>query len=108
MNIIHLTRYDSDYDNICVICFHNNNPLINLKEQMVYIKKCNCNSIIHTHCLRLWHSHAQKCPICRIDTIRTPLKKITIFTFERIISFLYALVLAHFVYVIVCYIWVEL
>lgn len=96
--------FENNYDNICIICFHHNSLLTNLNTQTLYIKKCNCNATIHTHCLRLWHSHRQKCPICRSDMISAPQKKITIFTFERIISFLYSLVIAHFVYVVYNYI----
>ena len=99
--------FENNYDDMCIICFHHNtqfNQLINLNEQTLYITQCNCNAIIHTDCLHLWHSHRQKCPICRTDTISKPQNNPPIITFERIISFLYALVLADFVYVVFNYI----
>ena len=99
--------FESNYDDMCIICFHHNtqfNQLINLNVQTLYITQCNCNALIHAHCLRLWHTHSQKCPICRSDMISTPQKKTIIFTFERTISFLYTFVLTHFVYVVFNYI----
>ena len=96
--------FDSNYDNICIICFHHNSLLINLHDQTLYSRQCNCHAIIHTNCLRVWYSHAQKCPICRGTMIISKQHKIKPFTFKHIMTLLYALTIAHFVYVMYYYI----
>jgi hypothetical protein len=95
---------DSNYDNICIICFHHDSLLINLNEQALYSKQCNCEATIHIHCLRLWYSHAQKCPICRGDMMIVTQHTRILFTFKRIMTMLYALTIAHFIYVMYYYI----
>ena len=112
-NII-FDNFTNNYDNICIICFDTDNlfnELINLNTQTLYIKQCNCNAIIHNHCLSLWHDRTQKCPICRVVMISQDgaLNKTTIFiikyTAKIIKTFLklfYALCVAHFLYGAYC------
>jgi hypothetical protein len=108
-NII-FENFENNYDNICIICFEHNslfNEVINLNAQTVYIKQCNCNAIIHNHCLSIWHTHTQKCPICRVEMIAQvgALNKTTLFIIKCVKIFLqvlYSLTVAHFVYSVYC------
>ena len=108
-NII-FENFENNYDNMCIICFEQNslfNELIYLNTQTVYIKQCNCNAIIHNHCLSIWHAHTQNCPICRIEMIAQvgALNKTTLFIIKCIKTFLkvlYSLTVVHFVYVVYC------
>ena len=108
-NII-FENFKNNYDNICIICFEHNsllNELITLNTQTLYIKQCNCDAIIHNHCLSMWHGLTQKCPICRVVMIGQvgALKKTTIFVIKCVktcLQALYALTVAHFVYVVYC------
>ena len=106
-NII-FENFENNYDNMCIICFDPNsifNELINLNTQTVYIKQCDCNAIIHNHCLSIWHAHTQKCPICRSGMIAKPgsINKISRFTIKCVKTLLivcYALSVAHVLYVL--------
>ena len=108
-NII-FENIENNYDNICIICFEHNsllNKLITLNTQTLYIKQCNCNAIIHNHCLSMWYGLTQKCPICRAVMIAQvgALNKTTLFSIKCIKLFLqvlYSLTVAHFVYVVYC------
>jgi len=103
-------NFDNNYDNICIICFDTNslfNELISLNAQTLYIKKCECNAIIHNHCLSTWHAHTRKCPICRSDMITKAetINKITLFTIKCVKTLLivfYVLSLAHLLYLAYC------
>jgi len=58
----------------CFICFENKavdkiKP-IRLNYQMFYLKKCDCDGIIHKECLDNWFKIQQKCPICRNPIIK--------------------------------------
>ena len=108
-NII-FENFENNYDNICIICFEHNsllNELITLNAQTLYIKQCNCNAIIHNHCLSMWHDLTQKCPICRVVMVTQvgALNKTTIFSIKCVKTFLqalYVITVVHFVYVVYC------
>jgi hypothetical protein len=109
-NII-IENFENNYGNICIICFEHDgvlNELINLNKQTLYIKQCECNAIIHNHCLSIWHTHAQKCPICRVEVVAQAgsLKKMTLFIIKCVKTFLivlYALTMVQFLYGVVLY-----
>ena len=104
-NII-VENFENNYDNICIICFEHNgilNELINLNNQTLYIKQCDCNVIIHNNCLGTWHGRTQKCPICRVVMVAQvgALKKTTLFIIKCIktgLILLYALTMVHLLY----------
>lgn len=54
-------------DDLCLVCLENNAfaPLIHFKELYQYPTKCKCNGIYHLHCVKIWISIYQSCPICR-------------------------------------------
>jgi len=57
----------------CFICFHeeiNGLFIIRLKKQELYIKKCDCDGMIHTSCLYNWFEVNNSCPICRAHMVR--------------------------------------
>ncbi len=75
-NISSSENNNSNYKNNineCVICFEieTSNELkpIFLKEQQIYIRKCNCNSSIHKECLNTWFQKNKNCPICRTKVL---------------------------------------
>jgi len=85
--------FDNNYDNLCIICFENNNLLneiIHLNNQTLYGTQCKCNAKIHNHCLEAWYDRTQKCPICRVIMINKvgTLKKTTLFIIKCIKIFL--------------------
>ena len=104
-NII-FENFENNYDNICIICFEHDsilNELINLNAQTLYIKQCECNAIIHNNCLSIWHSQANKCPICRVNVVAQvgALKKTTVYIINCVKTFLQALCVlttVHFLY----------
>jgi hypothetical protein len=51
----------------CFICFEKNDDILFLREieKNGYIKNCDCNGIIHIHCISKWYQINKKCPICR-------------------------------------------
>jgi hypothetical protein len=53
----------------CFICFEdeitNNFKIINLKDQVICIKSCLCNGLIHNECLKKWIDSHKSCPVCR-------------------------------------------
>jgi hypothetical protein len=50
----------------CFICYENkNDPMIDLKKQCFYYKKCKCGGYVHKNCLDIWFETMPKCPICR-------------------------------------------
>lgn len=103
--------FENNYDNICIICFeHDNllNELITLNAQTLYIKQCECNAIIHNHCLVAWYDRTQKCPICRVMMVALvgTIKKTTLFVIKCIKTFLnvlYAVTMVHFLYGVMLY-----
>jgi hypothetical protein len=54
---------------ICLICYQIKNKKekkpIQLKNQNIYIKTCECNGLFHNCCLEIWYNKSNKCPICR-------------------------------------------
>lgn len=51
----------------CFICFEkniHNEPIQKLKNQIIYIKQCDCNVWVHNSCLQKWFELNKKCPIC--------------------------------------------
>lgn len=63
------------YDNECFICFEisreNEIKPINLKNQCIYFKICDCDGCVHERCLKLWFDNSNSCPICRKITFKT-------------------------------------
>ena len=51
----------------CFICFEKEDGILFLREieKIGYIRKCDCNGIIHVECLSKWYQINKKCPICR-------------------------------------------
>ena len=51
----------------CIICWENinNEKIIKLIKQTIYLKNCQCSAIIHNSCLKKWFSINKNCPICR-------------------------------------------
>jgi len=109
-NII-IENFENNYGNICIICFEHDgvlNELINLNKQTLYIKQCECNAIIHNHCLGTWHGRTQKCPICRVMMVTQvgALTKTTLFVIKcvkTLLIALYALTMVHFLYGVMLY-----
>lgn len=59
---------DIKQEHLCLICWSNenlNDPLFTIKEFENYIFTCNCNVLIHAHCLSEWIQKTNSCPICR-------------------------------------------
>ena len=68
-----------NYD-FCFVCYEigipNEKKPLKLKTQKYYIKSCTCDGLIHKHCLDIWYSTTQICPICReyicdLETFKT-------------------------------------
>jgi hypothetical protein len=60
----HLEPSNND---LCLICLEDNvvAPFIRFKELYQYPTKCKCNGIYHLHCVNIWISIYNSCPICR-------------------------------------------
>jgi len=56
-------------ENFCFICYefkiNKERKPKELIKQKLYIKKCECNGLIHNKCLETWFKMSGKCPICR-------------------------------------------
>ena len=66
--------------NECIICFENikkNELPIQLNEQEIYLKLCNCNPYIHISCLKIWVNLNYDCPICRNKIFENKLYEFT-------------------------------
>jgi hypothetical protein len=69
--MIELFEYEKQIieKNECFICFEiiieDELEPIQLKNQKLYIKNCNCNGYVHKMCLDKWYNTNNKCPICR-------------------------------------------
>jgi len=79
----------------CFICLDSNitdETLIKLKNQIIYIKRCMCDGIIHISCLDKWCKIRSTCPICRIDIIKIPDFKTRIIRYfmkNKIVAYIY-------------------
>jgi hypothetical protein len=55
--------------NFCFVCYELNNDNMckpmQLINQNIFLKICNCNGWIHDNCLKKWLIKNKKCPICR-------------------------------------------
>jgi len=71
-----ISSYDDEITEItddekCLICWEtstNCNNLIKMNSLHLFssfYKSCNCNCIIHSHCLLEWINRQESCPICR-------------------------------------------
>lgn len=82
---------------LCLICLEDNRaaPFIHFKELYQYPTKCKCNGIYHLHCVNIWISTCNGCPICRspIIIINNDIHEIDIY-FIKIIKF--CLILFYF------------
>ena len=38
----------------CFVCLHEDENIIRLPKQNLYIKNCHCDGLIHTNCLHNW------------------------------------------------------
>jgi hypothetical protein len=70
-DLIH--EIDNENTEYCFICHEidseNEIKPLNLKTQNFYIKRCECNGLIHKNCLDIWCSINKNCPICRSESI---------------------------------------
>ena len=67
----------------CFVCLYeeiNELFIIRLKKQDLYIKKCDCDGLIHAKCLYKWFNINNSCPICRTRMVRkeTTVKETTV------------------------------
>lgn len=53
----------------CFICYEikleDKTEPIRLKIQLLYLKNCECDGVIHKKCLDIWFNLNKNCPICR-------------------------------------------
>jgi hypothetical protein len=57
----------------CIICWvDTETPPKLLKQNIIYIAFCDCNTYIHEKCLRDWYCKTFSCPICRSNLIYDP------------------------------------
>ena len=75
----------------CFICLHSDkNDIIELKDQISYMKICDCNGWIHTSCLEEWIQSNIKCPVCRVS-VHTVEQAHDIDEFSEILAYLFRL-----------------
>ena len=55
----------TEYENTCVICLEGE-KCYKMSLILNYTKQCECDCIVHSHCLRKWHTKVHnKCLICQ-------------------------------------------
>lgn len=60
-------QIDNEYHE-CFICLETQKTKeipIQLKNQTIFLKFCQCDGWIHDSCLKVWFNINEKCPICR-------------------------------------------
>ena len=61
-------QYDDCF--VCMETIVNNQKTIKLKNQIFYLKQCQCDGNIHQECLDKWLQTNSVCPICRSNMIK--------------------------------------
>jgi hypothetical protein len=63
-------NYETNY---CFICFEvlcENVKPIKLNSKIYYLKKCNCEGLIHKKCIDEWYNISNSCPLCRNTLVK--------------------------------------
>ena len=55
--------------NSCLICWENNDDIINYDSLTIYNRICKCNGHFHLKCINQWTTNTMSCPICRSKLI---------------------------------------
>ncbi len=95
--------FSNTEENVCIICWENENNIYKLKDIIFENNICECNVYVHIHCLKQWVKKHNCCPICKVKYNCSRVGNIFLICkyYNTIVSLLVAFVFIDTIYFIV-------